>query len=369
MNVTKSFVFLVAAGVAAVFFTWRLDGAYFVMFAFWNIILCAMFFLDALITPGKKFLQIRRQKNKILYFCAENEIFFYVKNNSKYTLDIELKDERVRFFCDDDEYSDLQKWVAPHSEEEFSYVTTPTKRGCFRFEKIFLRYTGIFGLCIKYAEFVIPIEYKVYPDVRDMCKYRLLLQRKLFSREKKFFADDFQNERNLPVYALLDVSRPMSCFVDGKKKLEHAICAALILGDIANKSRDDAGLMVFDSRVRAFVAANRGAAHRNRLLETLCAVEDDRSEADFRGAFRMFREKQKRRSIVFIFTDFDAREDTENFFDDVLFLKKRHFPVVVFMESENADALTKISAKGVPHIKCNAENLVVDVVEKYLGIS
>jgi uncharacterized protein (DUF58 family) len=432
MNVTKSFIFLVALGVVVIFITWRFDGAYFVMFGFWNLFLCAMFVCDVAITPGKKFLSVRRSKNSTLYFSSENEIFFYVKNNSRHTLDIEAKDESVRFFSNCDENFDLAKWVLPRTEEEFSYTTTPTKRGSFPFEKIFLRYTGVLGLCVKHAEFSVPIEFKVYPNVRDLSKYRLMLQRKLLlrgdkkiknygvgyefeslrpyaegddyrkinwratSRENKLIVNQFQIERNQPVYILLDISRPMSYSVGGRKKLDFAINAALILSDIVNQSGDKAGLLVFDSRVRSFIAAGQGAAHRNKLMETLYKVEDNRSTADYSGAFRTLCEKQKRRSLVFIFTDFEAPEEARELISDILILKKRHLPIVVFMENENLNALTELevrkkyddilkktaqefqserknifrylSAMGIPNVESKAEEFAVAAVNNYIKL-
>jgi uncharacterized protein (DUF58 family) len=195
---------------------------------------------------------------------------------------------------------------------------------------------------------------------------------------------------------LLDISRPMSYSVGGYKKLDYAINAALILSDIVNQSGDKAGLMVFDSHVRSHISAGQGAGHRNHLMETLYKVEDNRSTADYGGAFRKLCEKQKRRSLVFIFTDFELPEEARELISNMLLLKKYHLPIIVFMENENLNALTEIpvhkrydkvlrktarefqserkdifrmlSAMGIPNVESKAEDFAVAAVNRYIKL-
>jgi len=432
VSVTRSFVLLTALGGLVTLVAWRLGGAYPIMFIFWNILLVGLLILDVVITPSAKLLKIRRNNDDVLYFKAENEISFYVENKSRHTLNIQAKDENVRHFTALPD-SDLNRWVSPREEELFSYNVLPSKRGSFAFKKIFLRYSGVLGLCVKYANFSCPIEYKVYPNVRDLSKYRLMMQKSRLlprgekniknygmgyefeslrsyvegddyrtinwsatARENKLIVNKYQIERNQPVYILLDIGRPMSYSVNGFKKLDYAINAALILSDIVNQSGDKVGLMVYDSAVRSHVSAGQGAGHRNLLMETLYNVEDNRSTADYGGAFRTLCEKQKRRSLVFIFTDFELPEEAREMISYITLLKKRHLPIVVFMENESLNALTEIpvkqpydnylkdtakefqaerrdifrhlSAMGIPNVESKAEDFALSAVNRYLQL-
>jgi len=433
MSVTKSFVFLVALGGLVTFITWRFGGSYDVMFLFWNLLLVGLLTLDVLITPGAKCFLFRRSGEDVLYFKEENVIDFYVKNTSKHVLHIECKDERARHFQVLTE-NDLTKWLQPREEELFSYAMIPSKRGSFTFSNIYFRYTGLLGLCIKHKKVHCPIEFKVYPNVQDLSKFRLMLQKhrllpqgdkniknygmgyefeslrpyvdgddyrkinwRATSRENKLIVNQYQIERNQPVYILIDISRPMSYNVGGYKKLDYAINAALILSDIVNQSGDKAGLMVFDSIVRSHIAPGQGAAHRNHLMETLYHVEDNRSTADYGGAFRALNEKQKRRSLVFIFTDFELPEEARELIAQMALLKKRHLPIVVFMENESLNALAEIpvrkkydkylrstaiefqderkdifrhlSAMGIPNVESKAEEFTVAAVNRYIQLT
>lgn len=433
MAVTKNFILLVALGAVVTFLAWRFGGSYVAMFIFWNALLAGLFIVDAIITPGKKYFRVRRGEDDTLYFQTENDIEIFVKNTSRHALFVQAKDESVRHFELPDKAAPTRR-IAPGEEVSFMYEVVPAKRGSFAFRYVFLRCNGLLGLCVKYARFYCPIEYKVYPNVRDLSKYRLMLQKnhllpqgdkmirtygmgyefeslrpyvdgddyrkinwRATARENKLIVNQYQIERNQPVYILLDIGRPMSYSVGGYKKLDFAINAALILADIVNQSGDKAGLMVFDSDVRSHIAPGQGAGHRNHLMETLYHVADNRSTADYGGAFRALCDKQKRRSLVFIFTDFELPEEARELISHMMQLKKRHLPIIVFMENENLNAMADmptrkkhdkilrdtarefqterrgifrhLSAMGIPNVESKAEEFAVAAVNSYIRLT
>jgi len=426
MSVTRNFVFLVALGgvLTIVAFPFGLHG---VAFLLWNLLMLALLVLDAFLTPGTQCLRIRRGEEDTLYFKSDNEIVFFVQNTSKYTLEIQARDDSNRHFTTIAE--DLRHWVAPKKEQEFAYLTVPSKRGSFAFDNIYIRYKGVLGLCMKHGTFTSKFEFKVYPNVRDLSKFRLLMQKnrqlpqgdknirqyglgaefeslrsyvegddyrkinwQATARENKLMVNQYQIERNQPVYIMLDTGRPMSYSVNGYKKLDYAINAALILADIVNQHGDKAGLVVFDASVQAHVTPGQGAGHRNQLMETLYHVSDNRLTANYQGAFQALNERQKRRSLVFIFTDFEILEEAQELITHMALLKKRHFPVVVFMANEGIDALTQhddefvsstaqefaderrnifraLNAMGIPNVESTAEEFALSAVNRYLMLS
>jgi len=402
------------------------------MFLLWNSLLFGLLIIDMLVTPSKKRLKVRRQQYDKLYFKAENEIQFYVQNTSTFGLLVHGRDESQRHF--NVKSGSLSHWLKSKEEVAFSYVTIPAKRGSFAFSNIYLRYGGILGLCMKYAKVPAHTEFKVYPNVRDLSKYRIMMQRSRLlpegdktirqygmgaefeslrpyvegddyrkinwtatARENKFIVNQYQIERNQPVYVLLDTGRPMSYSVNGFKKLDYAINAALILADIANQQGDKAGLMVFDSSVKSHISPGQGASHRNLLMETLYHVEDNRSTADYEGAFRTLCERQKRRSLVFIFTDFEILEEAEELISHMAILKRRHMPIVVFMANESLSNMTTsptitpfdqvlkntanefmeerktifrtLALMGIPNVESTAENFAVAAVNRYVQLA
>ena len=435
MSVTKNFVIITAIGALVVVAAFPF-GLSLPVFVFFNLLFVGLFVLDLIITPSPSCLYISREVDNYLYFKSENIVRFLVKNTSGHSLCLEAKEDGNRFFrvtCTDS----MRHTVAAGEKQIFSYVTVPSKRGSFLFKNVYLRYKGLLGLCRKYVKVPSPTEYKVYPNIKDLGKYRLLVQKsKLLpagdnkirhvglgfefeslrpyvegddyrkinwaatAREMKPVVNTYQVERSQPVNILIDIGRPMSYAVKGYKKLDYAINAAIILADIVNQQGDKAGLMVFDSKLQSYVAPGQGAAHRNHLLETLYHVEDNRQIADYQGAFKALCDKQKRRSLVFIFTDFEMLEEGQELISNIAWLKRKHLPIVVFMKNEGLRLMAEskvasskkvtyemvlrdtakdfikerksvfisLSAMGVPNIESPAEDFALAAVNNYIRL-
>ncbi|MCL2841496.1 MAG: DUF58 domain-containing protein [Defluviitaleaceae bacterium] len=430
MSVTKNFVLFTAFG--GLFTLAALPiGLHGLAFLFWNGLLLGLLVLDIILTPSSKSLDVRRADDDTLYFKAENDVMFFVQNHSQHTLFIQGRDELNRHFIVFKGI--ISHRIYPKTEQAFKYTTHPTKRGSFYFGKITLRWHGILGLCVKHASYFRPIEFKVYPNIKDLSKFRLMVQKNRLlpigdknirhyglgaefeslrtyvegddyrkinwqasARENRLIVNQYQIERNQPVYILLDIGRPMSYSVNGFKKLDYAINAALILSDIVNQQGDKAGLLVYDSEVRTHIAPGQGAGHRNQMMEALYHVADNRGTADYEGAFRTLCEKQKRRSLVFIFTDFEILEEAQDLIAHMAILKRRHLPVVVFMRNEGLDALAEqpvykeydrvlrdtakefqserkdifltLTGMGIPNVESTAENFATAAVNRYMQL-
>ncbi|MDR1664741.1 MAG: DUF58 domain-containing protein [Clostridiales bacterium] len=430
MSVTKRFLLLPLFGV---FLT---TAAYFVglhtyIFVIFNLLSAGLLALDFFMTPGNAFTVSRKSDEK-LFYKAENEISFTVENTSGYPLRVQARDEINDLHFTVTKQS-LSRTVMPGGGETFTYAVVPSKRGAFLFHNIHLRYKGLLGLCVKYAVIPCPFDFKVYPNLKDLSKYRLMTQKsrllpqghktvRLYgagaefeslrayvdgddyrkinwmatARENKLTVNQYQSEKNQPVFILLDAGRPMSYTVNGYKKLDYAVNAALILSDIVNSQNDNSGLLVFDETVRGRIMPGKGAAHRNRLMEALYHIEDSRATSDYESAFKQLCENQKRRSLVFIFTDFEILEEAEALTAHMEMLKRRHLPVVVFMKNENLTALAEQRAYGrknkilretaqeflaerkrifqtlnalrIPNIECEAERFAAEAVNQYLAL-
>jgi len=429
MGVSRRYIVLTAVGIILTIALWPL-GLYAVMFLFWNILLLGLLVLDAFLTPNADCLKVQRNLDSNLYFKTDNEVLIFVRNTSRHRLHVQVKDELLRYFTILN--APTSQFIEPGRGQEFSYAVLPTKRGSFHSNKVYLRVQGIMGLCVKQTAVNCPANLKVYPNIRDLSKYRLMMQKNRLlpkgeknirqygtgldfeslrpyvigddyrkinwaatARENKLIINQYQIERDQPVYIMLDIGRPMSYMVNGFKKLDYSINAALVLCDIVNQQGDKAGLLVFDSKVQSHISPGQGAQHRNTIMETLYHVEDNRQTANYEGAFRALNERQKRRSLVFIFTDFEILEEAEDLINHIAILKRKHMPVVVFMANENLKAmagapdpkkrydkilkqtamefvderkmiLRKLNIMGIPCVESNAENFTVAAVNRYL---
>ncbi|MDR2899367.1 MAG: DUF58 domain-containing protein, partial [Clostridiales bacterium] len=368
------------------------------VFIILNALILGFYGADMFISPRSDVLDIKRSPEDKLYFKAENDICFTVKNNFTRTLNIEIKDAVPDWHFD--VISENMKFkVAPGKESRFYYTVIPGKRGSFLFPDIFVRYDGVLGMCKKYFTVRSPMDYKVYPNLRNLSKYRLIIQKHRLltngqrripirglgsefeslrdyvegddyrkvnwmatARENKLIINQFEAEKNQPVYMLLDSGRAMSYSIKGYKKLDYSINAALVLSDIVNQKGDNSGLMVFNTDVKALIPPGKGEAHRRKLMEALYHIEDTNMPSDYASAFYELINTQKRRSIVFIFTDFETTEEAQELILSVPIIAKRHVPVIILMVNESLEMLTRNTSTDTKGLfnEAMAESLIME---------
>lgn len=396
---TSKFIKIVSAGLIPVGFIGFFNvNTGLIFFLLYNAAVFGLFLVDVFITPNESILTVTRDSEAKLYFKTGNSIEFKVKNNYQRPVSIELKDNLPNFHFTIVS-SAMKKNISPFQDEIFSYNVMPTKRGSFIFKSIFVRYTGLLGLCKKQYEIKEPFEYKVYPNLKNISKYRLIVQKHRLltmgnrrinlrgngtefesmreyvegddyrkinwmasARENKLIVNQYEAEKNQPVYIMLDTGRSMSYSIRGYKKLDYAINAAIILSDIVNQKGDNSGLMVFNTDVLTLIPPGKGETHRNEFMEALYHIEDTRESSDYENAFFELVNRQKRRSIVFIFTDFETGEEVKELVAAIPILSKRHVPVIITMVNESLEKITRQNSKSLKGTfdEGMAEKLILD---------
>ena len=432
MSVTRRFVGLAMCGVPLLLLATLLPAAV-TSLVFWlyNMILFGLLAMDFILSPAASSLAIKREGESVkLSHQAINRVTFTVCNTSNYVLLVEAKDEVIsRHFTVS--RTSLRHSLRPGEERSFAYSVLPSKRGAFTFPYVHLRIRGLLGLVMKYHSHKCPGEFKVYPNTSDLHRFRIMTQKnrllprgekplRIFgpgtefeslrayvegddyrkinwpvsAREMRPIVNDYQIEKNQPVFMLLDCGRPMSYSVKGYRKLDYAINAALVLSDIVGQKGDQSGLLAFDTNPHVLIMPGKGHAHRNSLMESLYHLHGTRSTSNYGAAFRMLCQRQKRRSLVFIFTDFETLEEGGELCSQISLLKRRHFPIVVFMKNEELERLagpapdsdeyvqevaqsflaerkqlfSSLNGLAIPNVETAAEQFSVTAVNQYLAL-
>jgi len=132
---------------------------------------------------------------------------------------------------------------------------------------------------------------------------------KVYARKDRFFVKEYQEEKSLKTYLLLDASGSMA-FCSGARapKWDYACRLTMALAYLVLAEGDAAGLLTFDTAEREFLAPRRGLAH----LETMDRTLEGRrpgSETDLGSVLRRCAARLPRRSLVFLVSDLlgDAR--------------------------------------------------------------
>jgi len=92
---------------------------------------------------------------------------------------------------------------------------------------------------------------------------------KLYARTDRYYLKRFEDETNLRVWLLVDLSRSMSYGSVGYDKASYAKTAAATLGYFLSLQRDAVGLVTFDAQVHDYLPARYRPGHLHRLMMLL----------------------------------------------------------------------------------------------------
>lgn len=127
---------------------------------------------------------------------------------------------------------------------------------------------------------------------------------KVFGRTDKYYLKQFEEETNLIVYLVLDVSKSMQYKSEQAplSKLEYAQCVAASLARMVLEQKDSVGLVTFDNQVRQYVRPSSTAQQLKQLLYLM--EETSPNEKTSTGPiFHDLAERLKKRGLVIVLSD------------------------------------------------------------------
>ncbi|MDX1682726.1 MAG: DUF58 domain-containing protein [Phycisphaeraceae bacterium] len=104
---------------------------------------------------------------------------------------------------------------------------------------------------------------------------------KVFGRSDKLYIKQYQQETNLDLLLLVDISGSMgytSDTVEGWRKCDHALALAVAMAYLALQQGDRVGMTLFDHEVQAMV---RPASNRTHWQSLVAAAQEHLPEANF----------------------------------------------------------------------------------------
>lgn len=337
MFLNKRTIYYTGMGILFVLIFHKFMGPY-LSFALYNIGLAVIIFLDFFLTPGKDNLKITRSVEDKLWLGAKNEVKIKVKNLTPRKYSLEFKDEYPVDFEIDKRRISLK--VDGFSESSASYNLISTRRGKYRFGSIHVRVHGVLGLAGRQMIVESEKSVKVYPNIREISSYKMLARKghlleaglkpsrvygvgtdfeylreyvpddeyrkinwKATARRFRLVTSQFQIERSQNIMVVIEAGRMMTSRIDKMSKMDHAINASVLLGYVAMEKGDNVGLMLFSSDIKTYIPPGRGKKQLNHIIEALYNQEAEMVEPDYKKAFKYLLLKNKKRSLVVIFTD------------------------------------------------------------------
>ncbi len=130
----------------------------------------------------------------------------------------------------------------------------------------------------------------------------------------------YSEERELTVVFLVDVSGSQSCGSDGRTKADLAAELTCLLALTSVRNQDKIGLVLFSDHIVKYLPPRKGRTAVMRLVREVLAADEAAGGTDIRGALRFLNNVQRRRSVVFLVSDFLD----EGYEDDLRVASHRH---------------------------------------------
>ncbi len=390
-----------------------------------------MILTDVRISPQPRDFQATRQHDTRLSLGAWNLIRLSIHNASRQRVAITARDEPPAVFGLDAQV--VSGAAFPREEITLAYRVRPPRRGDYVFGNINLRWTGALGLVVRQATISARSSVKVYPNLLEIRKYDLLVRRghiqelglrlskrfgegAEFERLRDYVPDDdyrridwkatarrykpitreFQTERSQNIVSVIDLGRMMRSPVGELSKLDHVINAVLLFSYVATRKGDRVGLLTFADAVGVFLPPRQGTGQFYRMLEVLYGVQSQPVEPDYGEALAYLGVKNKKRSLVVLFTDLSGGPSVQSLVAHMSALYPRHLPLCVtisdpamlasasapptnstttyermiaeHMLDDRRVLLESLHRHGVLTLDVPADKLTVAVINKYLEL-
>jgi uncharacterized protein (DUF58 family) len=204
-----------------------------------------------------------------------------------------------------------------------------------RLQELGLRHARLFG---QGTEFERLREYLPDDDYRR-------IDWKATARRRRPVTIEYETERSQNVMVVLDAGRMMQSPIEKIAKLDYVINATLFLTYVASGKGDKVGMMTFADDVIHYLTPRQGRGQFYRMLEMLYALEPQPVEPDYGRSLAYLAVKQRKRSLVVIFTDLSGGLSMNALLAHVSVLARRSLPLVVTISDPGVHA----AASQIPH--------------------
>ena len=118
------------------------------------------------------------------------------------------------------------------------------------------------------------------------------------------FVKIFEEERELTVYLLVDVSQSGNFGTINQFKSELAAELAAVLGFSAIKNQDKVGLILFSDEVEKYISPKKNKSHVLRVIREVLFNKPASSGTSIQAGIDFLMNVAKRKSVVFLISDF-----------------------------------------------------------------
>lgn len=183
---------------------------------------------------------------------------------------------------------------------------------------------------------------------------------KATARRNRLISREFSVEQGQTVMIAIDAGRMMTQLSGDQSRFEWALMAALTLADVALSAGDRVGLIVFNTSVQRYLSPSREPGTIATIRDALVGVTATVTEPDYAAAFRTLVQRNRRRSLIVLFTDVVDARSSRALIALTTRSAERHLPLVVALRNE------ELMAAAIPPTRSNDEQSYASVAAEEL---
>lgn len=377
---TRRAVLLMAAGAPVALALGLLAPGLWLVAAGWVIFALGLIGADALMSASRRDLEVATEAPSVIGAGAEASAEFRLGFGGRRgpreleatlqageRLEVEPRRRRVRIEA---------------GEGVTRMRLTPRRRGEAPLEKLWVRWTGPFGLAWSQSGVALDRLVRITPNIAavkeeairlysrdaafglrsqleqgDGAEFQALrefqagmdvrtIDWKAAARRRQLVAKEFRVERNHPMVFALDTGRLMCEPVDGLPKVDHAINGALLLAYVGLKTGDRVGFFAFDAKPRLASRPISGVGAFPLIQRLAASVDYSAEETNYTLGLTQLSAELERRTLIVIFTDFADTTSAELMIENVGRLMKRHLVLFVVFRDEELESLIEAEPQG-----------------------
>lgn len=167
------------------------------------------------------------------------------------------------------------------------------------------------------------------------------------------FVKVFEEERELSVVLMVDVSASgaFGTRTQMKQDMITELCAVVAFS--ASQNNDKIGVIFFSDKIEKFIPPKKGKSHVLRIIRELIEFKPENTKTDLQVALKYMTNVIKKRSIVFLISDFYAEN---NYKDSLKIAGKKHDLVAMRIIDKAEQELPDV---GVIKLKDNESGKII----------
>lgn len=319
-------------------------------------------------------LLLQRNAPTQIHIDQSHPIEWTAENRTERAVVVELCD-RLPAGCSTDKRM-VSATIAPNTRTRLLYHLVPSQRGNLEFGDLYFRVQGRLGLAWKLQRLSAKQAVRCYPHLGNWTAAELATREALvrqsgshryrwrgtgtvfeslrdYSTEDDFrwidwkatararrpIARNYETERHQQVMLLIDASRMMSTYCGHRTKFDTALEAVVLAAHAALDQGDSVGMLVFSDKIHAYLHPRRERRQVGAIMNSLYALGPSLVEPDFETAITLAATRNRRRTLMLLFTDVTVIESSRRMTAYVRSLIPRHLPLVVTISDETVEKL------------------------------